>query len=497
MRKSLLDGLPEAFVSSAALSASVSRAVAAGRLRQIGPRTYSSNLVDPPAAIVRRNLWPLVGALTPGALVADRTAIENAPAADGSIFIVSDRTRNLVLPGLTIRSRRGAVPQPDDKPFLEGLYLCSTARAYLDNMAVSRRIGDAAPRTLSRDEIERRLDDLARRHGAAALTKLRDDARRIAPAIDRDQEYAALDQLIGAILGTRNDRLATDRARARAGGQPFDPDRMALFERLHGELRRSAPVERPNRHDDPAVLRSLAFYEAYFSNFIEGTEFEVDEALGIVFDNRIPANRPQDAHDILGTWRIVSDLRAMRQVPADFDDLIAILSDRHAGLMGARRDKRPGEYKLEPNRAGGTLFVAPDQVRGTLERGLEFRASLETPFARAVYMMFLVAEVHPFDDGNGRIARIMMNAELVAGGDARIVIPTVYRNNYLAALRALSRTGQPEALVRTLDFAQRWTSAVPWSADDRSTRAALTDAHAFLDPVEAEESGHRLRIPAG
>ncbi len=496
MRKTLLDGLPEAFVSSAALSASVSRAVAAGRLRQIGSRTYSSNLVDPPEVIVRRNLWPLVGALVPGALVADRTALDNAPAADGTIFIVSDRARDVVLPGLTIRSRRGAVPQPDDKPFLEGLYLSSTARAYLDNMVASRRIGDAAPRTLSRNELERRLDDLARGQGSAALNKLRDEARRIAPALDRDREYAALDQLIGAILGTRTDRLATDRARARAGGQPYDPDRLALFERLHGELRRTAPVERPDRHDDPAVLRSLAFYEAYFSNFIEGTEFEVDEALGIVFDNRIPANRPQDAHDIIGTWRMVSDMGEMRRIPTGFDDLMAILADRHARLMAARPDKRPGEYKNVSNRAGGTSFVAPDQVRGTLDRGLELRDSLETPFSRAVYMMFLVAEVHPFDDGNGRIARIMMNAELVAGGDSRIIIPTVYRNNYLAALRALSRTGRPAPLVGMLDFAQRWTNAIPWSADDRSTRTALTEAHAFLDPAEAEEAGHRLRLPA-
>jgi Fic family protein len=38
------------------------------------------------------------------------------------------------------------------------------------------------------------------------------------------------------------------------------------------------------------------------------------------------------------------------------------------------------------------------------------------PFQRAVYVMFVVAEVHPFLDGNGRVARIAMNAELTAGG---------------------------------------------------------------------------------
>ena len=38
-----------------------------------------------------------------------------------------------------------------------------------------------------------------------------------------------------------------------------------------------------------------------------------------------------------------------------------------------------------------------------------------------------------FDDGNGRLARIMVNAELSAAGQVRVVIPTSFRDNYLAA----------------------------------------------------------------
>ena len=52
-------------------------------------------------------------------------------------------------------------------------------------------------------------------------------------------------------------------------------------------------------------------------------------------------------------------------------------------------------------------------------------------------MMFLVTEVHPFADGNGRVARIMMNAELAAAQQTRVLIPIVYRSNYLSSLRAL------------------------------------------------------------
>jgi hypothetical protein len=38
----------------------------------------------------------------------------------------------------------------------------------------------------------------------------------------------------------------------------------------------------------PEAFANLAFFEAYFSNFVEGTEFVVDEAAEIVFGNQIP-----------------------------------------------------------------------------------------------------------------------------------------------------------------------------------------------------------------
>ena len=157
------------------------------------------------------------------------------------------------------------------------------------------------------------------------------------------------------------------------------------------------------------------------------------------------------------------------------------------------RDKAPGQYKADPNRAGGTMFVAPDLVRGTLEQGFKVYRSLATPFQRAVFMMFLVAEVHPFVDGNGRVARIMMNAELVTGHEQRIIIPTIYRSNYLSALKAISNRTSAEPLIRMLDFAQRFTQSVPWT-DFAQAERELQAANAFTDSAEAEERGIRLRL---
>jgi Fic family protein len=174
--------------------------------------------------------------------------------------------------------------------------------------------------------------------------------------------------------------------------------------------------------------------------------------------------------------------------------MVSALRRRHAAIMESRPDKGPGRFKTSGNKAGATLFVAPDLVEGTLEQGFDLYRSLETPFARAVLMMFLIAEVHPFADGNGRTARVMMNAELIAAGEERIIIPTVYRQNYLSALKALSQTGHAEALIRTLDYAQRWTGAVQWT-DLQSSQRELGACNAFLDPGQAEEEGIRLRMP--
>jgi hypothetical protein len=87
-----------------------------------------------------------------------------------------------------------------------------------------------------------------------------------------------------------------------------------------------------------------------------------------------------------------------------------------------------------------------------------------------------------------------MNAELVAAGENRIIVPTVYRNNYRMALKALSQNGTTGALVRAMDFAQRYTAAVDFGELERA-RFILDRTHAFTDPNEADTAGIRLILP--
>lgn len=110
-------------------------------------------------------------------------------------------------------------------------------------------------------------------------------------------------------------------------------------------------------------------------------------------------------------------------------------------------------------------------------------------------MMALVAECHPFDDWNGRVARLTSNTELSVAGQVRIVIPADFRNSYLSALSAISAgAGKGRSLVPVLEYAQRWTAADEWRDFDRGLEAP-SGCNASLDPGAAGANGRCLVMP--
>ncbi|MGH8981347.1 MAG: Fic family protein [Acidimicrobiales bacterium] len=482
---------PEVVCSGDADPAVLSRAVERGTLRRLTRGIYTGAVDDDPAAVVRRNLWAIVGHAVPRAVVVDRSARRAGPV-DGVLYVDHRRTRPLELPGLRIQPRRGPGPVDGDMALPDGLWIASIARQLLDSL---HRAKGAELRTLPDNEIEEWVETLLVERGERGLNRVRDHAKSLAPLLERTAAYARLTAIIRAALTTGDaSMLRSESLRASAARQPFDPRRVAAFEALATDLGRRAPDILPALPVDETRRRLLPFYEAYFSNCIEGTEFTLDEAASIVFDGDVPSDRPADARDILGTYEVVSDPLEMAKTPASAEEFEELLCSRHGRIMSGRPEMSPGRYKTQANRAGGTAFVLPELVVGTLRRGFDVGAGLTTPFARAVYIAFVTSEVHPFADGNGRTARVMMNAELVGAGEVRIIVPTVYRGNYLAALKGATHTGHYAALFSMLSFARRYTARVDFSSRD-SAEVDLVRTNALRDSEEAESVGVRLILP--
>jgi hypothetical protein len=478
-------------VSGDADPAVLSRAVQRGTLRRLATGVYTGLVHVQPEQVVATHLWTIVGHQLPGAVVVDRSA-RAAGAVNGLLVLDHPRSRPLELPGVTVLPRSGPGEVNGDMPFMNHLYLSSTARQLLDNLD---RVRGSQRRTLTNLEVEEWIDDLIRERGEAGLNRLRDQARALAPALGRHAALARLEAVVSAALSTGDlAAVRSPRLLGRAAGSPVDALRLHACEQLAEALADQPPDVIAELPADLGRRRLLPFYEAYFSNFIEGTEFTLEEAASIVFDDDIPPDRPNDAHDILGTYEIVADQTQMMLTPQTAEEFETVLRARHARVMAGRPEKLPGSYKKRANRAGSSEFVDPALVAGTLRHGFDIGNPLSSPFERAVYLMFLVSEVHPFADGNGRVARIMMNAELVAGGEVRAVIPIVYRANYLSALKAATHTGHFGALIKTLSFARRYTAQVDFT-DRQSAEGDLRRTNALRDAGEAEDAGIRLLLP--
>ncbi|MBK3780100.1 cell filamentation protein Fic [Paraburkholderia aspalathi] len=472
----------------------ISREVTRGTLKRIYSGVYTSNLDSPLDAVVVRNWTAIVSHLLPGAVLAYRSALEHRPV-NGVVHVRRGNTRRtLELPGLTIEVYPGAgpvlEPPAPDIPH-RNIYLPSEPRGFLENMGTAR--GSSA-RVLPQEDIEARLDKILTIRGDFKLNDLRDQARAVADKLDMVAEKKRLDGIIGALLGTHEEKkLRSKLALARAAGKPYDPDRLELFDVLHGALAGQTFAHPTDPAAKGTALENFAFFESYFSNFIEGTTFEVSEAEQIVFEGAIIPNRSEDSHDILGTFQAASRT-PWRNRPADnADDFLDWLKSVNALVMKARPDKRPGEWKEKRNMAGNTLFVLPEQVPATLKEAFERIVSLTDPVARALMTMFVVTEVHPFGDGNGRSARLAMNCVLSAEGLCRIIVPTVYREDYLLPLKRLTNDRDAGPYIRSMTRIHDWTSRFAYGQPRHDVQEQLGRCNAFKEDLK----NYRLIFPEG
>jgi len=480
------ESLPEIIYAEDDVKSSrlLSQLVKEGKLRLLIPKVYTSDFTDSDENIVRRNLWSLLGHLYPKAVISHRSALEFRASPLGNVYLTFSYRRVLRWPGVTIRLAKGPGPLTDDSPMYDGLFASSLERSCLENLTAGRTV-EGEKRTLEKQAVEDKIAELLRSKGREALNAFRDRARVIAKECGWGKSFKSLNGIVSSLLATKPvGGLSSPEAIALALGTPYDNNRVQLFEKLVGELRHGTLQVREEKTITPDSFRLFAFFESFFSNYIEGTTFPLEDAREIIESGRPQKARPADSHDILGTYAICSDAKEMSRLPADGEDFLDILRRRHGVLMRGRPDMIPGGFKVRANRAGNSVFVDPKLVPATLMKGFELFPLLPSPLARALYMMFLVSEVHPFEDGNGRVARLMMNAELTAAGQAKIIIPTVYRDDYLLNLRRLTRKHDPRPYIRMMDRAHAFSHWLEPSTY-HELKIQLEESYAFVEEGKA------------
>jgi len=110
-----------------------------------------------------------------------------------------------------------------------------------------------------------------------------------------------------------------------------------------------------------------------------------------------------------------------------------------------RRKIEIGKYKTQPNHVvtvtGETFyFASPEETPAKMQELVEWFRNEKTktdvnPIILAALFHYRFIRIHPFDDGNGRIARILMNFILMRFGYPPVIIKTEDKENYYAVLR--------------------------------------------------------------
>ena len=207
----------------------------------------------------------------------------------------------------------------------------------------------------------------------------------------------------------------------------------------------------------PAILHKLKVRWTTDSNAIEGSTLTFAETLFFLEQGLTVSGKPfkdhLDARNHAEAIDLVFDAVANRRPISE-----GLIKELNALIMSGvthtpardpfgqlvQKPTTPGQYKQSPNnvvQADGSIhyYVDPLQVAPQMQELCAFidnNTGMMHPAIVAAIAHYNFARIHPFDDGNGRGARILMNLVLMRAGFPPAVLPVTERRDYIAALVA-------------------------------------------------------------
>ncbi len=205
----------------------------------------------------------------------------------------------------------------------------------------------------------------------------------------------------------------------------------------------------------PAIHEKLRIDWTYNSNAIEGSSLTRGETLfflkegltveGKPFKDFLDARNHADAIDWL--YDVINDNRPITQGLIKEINALLLSGVRFTPAIDetgrkVQKPAHPGMYKSLPNhvlKTDGTihLYVDPLHVAGEMEilcRWIDDNIEKKHPLVTSSIAHYNMVRIHPFDDGNGRGARILMNLILIKKGYPVAIVKNENRRKYLAAL---------------------------------------------------------------
>ncbi len=158
------------------------------------------------------------------------------------------------------------------------------------------------------------------------------------------------------------------------------------------------------------------------------------------------------------TEQFIRSLNAKLLVKPFWKD--AITADGQA----TRKQIIPGEYKKTPNSvrlANGEIFAysSPEDVLNEIAELVSWfneKSGTEDPVLLAALLHYRFVRIHPFDDGNGRTARLLMNYVFAKNNLPLVIIKSAEKKDYLAALNRAD-TGDLNAFVEYIGKQLLWS----------------------------------------
>lgn len=216
------------------------------------------------------------------------------------------------------------------------------------------------------------------------------------------------------------------------------------------------PKKKVQKHETP-LLRTLREQKAgkvkggiyhriqidltYNSNHIEGSRLTHDQTRYIFETNTIGVtDSPINIDDVVET---TNHFRAIDFIIDSIDGKLTekLIKELHRMLKAGTSDERKswfrvGEYKKLPNEVGGFDTTLPEHVHSEIKALLAEYNSCKTPtFEDIIDFHQRFEAIHPFQDGNGRVGRLIMFRELLRCGLVPFIITDDLKMFYYNGLR--------------------------------------------------------------